>query len=237
MKASARAIAAATAVAVAVTLPAHVLLILSGGMAALVLLVYIGIALPAVWSAKPTRRKAAADVLSRSLTPAPAGNTNESQPQSWHGEYVVRSSVPRQSTSRSPRSEPWSLGMDDRTHNLPVAPELRPANAGRSRSALSPIGVPFSPPPPDSHADGLYKTASPQAGIPQQEHRGCLAERSPNGHASLRDSVRPLTPTSMLSTASPIVASSSAAVLIPARFLTVLYKASGEQFVPSSKPR
>ena len=51
MKASARAIAAVAAVAV--TLPAHVLLILSGGMAALVLLVYIGIALPAVWSAKP----------------------------------------------------------------------------------------------------------------------------------------------------------------------------------------
>jgi hypothetical protein len=80
MKASARAIAAATAVAV--PLPAHVPLILSGGMAALVLLVYIGIALPAVWSAKPTRRKAAADVLSRPLTPAPAGNANESQPQS-----------------------------------------------------------------------------------------------------------------------------------------------------------
>ena len=99
MKASARAIAAATAVAV--TLPAHVLLILSGGMAALVLLVYIGIALPAVWSAKPTRRKATADVLSRSLTPAPAGNANESQPQSWHGEYVVNHPYPRQSTRRT----------------------------------------------------------------------------------------------------------------------------------------
>ena len=61
MKASARAIAAIATVAV--TLPTHVLLILSGGIAALVLLVCIGIALPAVWSAKPTRRKAAADVL------------------------------------------------------------------------------------------------------------------------------------------------------------------------------
>ena len=47
------------------TLPAHVLLILSGGMAALILLIYIGIALPAVWSAKPARRKAAAAVLSQ----------------------------------------------------------------------------------------------------------------------------------------------------------------------------
>jgi hypothetical protein len=59
MKASARAIAAA----LTVTLPAHVLLILSGGVAGLVLLVYTGIALPAVWSAKPARRKAAAVVL------------------------------------------------------------------------------------------------------------------------------------------------------------------------------
>jgi hypothetical protein len=65
MKASARAISSVTAVAV--TLPAPVLLILSSGMAALVLLVYIGIALPAVWSAKPARRKAAADVLRQIL--------------------------------------------------------------------------------------------------------------------------------------------------------------------------
>ncbi len=49
------------------TLPVHVLLILSGGMAALILLVYIGIALPAVWSAKPGRRKAAAAVLQQIL--------------------------------------------------------------------------------------------------------------------------------------------------------------------------
>lgn len=61
MKASARVIAAVAAVAA--TLPTHVLLVLSGGAAALVLLVYFGIALPSVWSAKPARRKAAADVL------------------------------------------------------------------------------------------------------------------------------------------------------------------------------
>jgi len=53
--------------ALATTLPIHVLLILSGGVAGLVLLVYIGIALPAVWSAKPTRRTAAAAVLRQIL--------------------------------------------------------------------------------------------------------------------------------------------------------------------------
>lgn len=63
MKTSARAIAAVFAV----TLPAHVLLILSGGVAMLVLLVYLGIALPAVWSAKPARRKSAAAVLRQVL--------------------------------------------------------------------------------------------------------------------------------------------------------------------------
>ncbi len=66
MKDSARAIAAVAAVAM--TLPIHVLMILSGGVAALVLLVYLGIALPAVWSAKPVRRKAAADVLRQILS-------------------------------------------------------------------------------------------------------------------------------------------------------------------------
>lgn len=71
MKASARAIA--TIATVAVTLPAHALLILSGGMAALVLLVCIGIVLPAVWSAKPARRKAAADVLCQVLNACTGG--------------------------------------------------------------------------------------------------------------------------------------------------------------------
>jgi hypothetical protein len=55
------------AAALAATLPVHVLLILSGAVAALVLPVYIGIALPAVWSAKPARRKAAAAVLQQIL--------------------------------------------------------------------------------------------------------------------------------------------------------------------------
>lgn len=63
MNPSARAIAAA----LAVTLPVHALLILTGAGAALALLVYIGIALPAVWSAKPARRKAAAAVLRQVL--------------------------------------------------------------------------------------------------------------------------------------------------------------------------
>jgi hypothetical protein len=49
--------------ALAVTPPAHMLLIFSIGVAALCLLAYLGIALPAVWSAKPARRKAAAAVL------------------------------------------------------------------------------------------------------------------------------------------------------------------------------
>lgn len=63
MNASALGIAAA----LATTLPVHVPLILTGGVAVLVLLVYIGIALPAVWSAKPARRKAAAAVLRQIL--------------------------------------------------------------------------------------------------------------------------------------------------------------------------
>lgn len=74
MKASARAITAATAVTtVTATLPAHVLLMFGGGMAALVLLVYIGIALPAVWSARPARRKAAAAVLRQVLNTCTGG--------------------------------------------------------------------------------------------------------------------------------------------------------------------
>ena len=67
MNASARAITAA----LALTLPAHVILILAGGAATLVLLVYIGIALPAIWSAKPARRKAAAAVLRQLLNACP----------------------------------------------------------------------------------------------------------------------------------------------------------------------
>ncbi|MGH3178645.1 MAG: hypothetical protein ACRDPF_32820 [Streptosporangiaceae bacterium] len=63
MNASARMITTA----LAVTLPAPMLLIISGGAAVLFLLVYTGIALPAVWSAKPARRKAAAAVLREML--------------------------------------------------------------------------------------------------------------------------------------------------------------------------
>ncbi len=88
MKASARAIGAVAAVAV--TLPAHMLLILSGGTAALVLLVYIGIVLPAVWSAKPARRKGAA-VLHQVLYAAPGKNADEGQPPCGRGEYTVKS--------------------------------------------------------------------------------------------------------------------------------------------------
>jgi hypothetical protein len=38
------------------------------GLAILALLIYVGIALPAVWSAKPARRKAAAEVLRQILS-------------------------------------------------------------------------------------------------------------------------------------------------------------------------
>jgi len=76
MKVSACAIAA-----VAMTLPVHVLLILGGGLAALALLVYLGIALPAVWSAKPARRRAAADVLRQILNACSARNADECQPE------------------------------------------------------------------------------------------------------------------------------------------------------------
>jgi hypothetical protein len=70
MNASIRAITAA----LALTLPAHVLLALSGGIAALLLLVYLGIALPAIWSANPARRKAAAAVLGQILNACNSSN-------------------------------------------------------------------------------------------------------------------------------------------------------------------
>lgn len=59
MKAS----AIGTAATLAATLPAHSLVVLGSGVAVLALLIYAGIALPAVWSAKPGRREAAAAVL------------------------------------------------------------------------------------------------------------------------------------------------------------------------------
>ena len=66
--------ALATAVAVAASVPIHVLLAVTGGAAGLALLVYIGIALPAVWSAKPARRKAAAAVLGQILDAVTSAN-------------------------------------------------------------------------------------------------------------------------------------------------------------------
>jgi hypothetical protein len=63
MKASVLGIAAATAL----TFPARMLVTIAVGTAGLALLVYLGIALPAVWSAKPARRRAAAAVLRQIL--------------------------------------------------------------------------------------------------------------------------------------------------------------------------
>lgn len=59
---------ATIAVAVAAALPVHLLIIVTVSTGILALLVYAGIALPAVWSARPTRRKAAAEVLRQILT-------------------------------------------------------------------------------------------------------------------------------------------------------------------------
>ncbi len=57
----------ASAWGTAAALPAHLLLVLGAGLAALVLIVYLGVVLPAVWSARPARRKAAAAVLRQIL--------------------------------------------------------------------------------------------------------------------------------------------------------------------------
>lgn len=56
------------AAALAEGLPVHVLLILGVSVGVLALLVYAGVALPAVWSRKPARRKAAAEVLRQILS-------------------------------------------------------------------------------------------------------------------------------------------------------------------------
>lgn len=48
-------------------LPSHVLLVVAGSLSVFALLVYVGVVLPAVWSAKPARRKAAAAVLHQIL--------------------------------------------------------------------------------------------------------------------------------------------------------------------------
>ena len=56
-----------SAAALTATLPTHMLAIVAVSIGVLTLLVYAGIALPAVWSAKPARRKAAAEVLRQIL--------------------------------------------------------------------------------------------------------------------------------------------------------------------------
>jgi hypothetical protein len=48
-------------------LDSHLSPVILIGLAVLAFLIYAGIALPAVWSAKPARRKAAADVLRQIL--------------------------------------------------------------------------------------------------------------------------------------------------------------------------
>jgi hypothetical protein len=50
----------------AAALPFHALLVIAG-LGVLALLIYAGVVLPAVWSAKPARRKAAAAVLHQIL--------------------------------------------------------------------------------------------------------------------------------------------------------------------------
>lgn len=59
--------ACSIAAVLAAAIPFHTLLIFVAGVGLLILLVYAGIALPAVWSAKPARRKAAAAVLRQIL--------------------------------------------------------------------------------------------------------------------------------------------------------------------------
>ena len=56
------------AVAVAALVPIHALIVVAVCAGVIVLLVYAGIALPAVWSARPARRRAAAEVLRQILT-------------------------------------------------------------------------------------------------------------------------------------------------------------------------
>jgi hypothetical protein len=63
----ARVFGVAAAVTAAGVLPSHALLVIAGGIGALALLVYAGIALPSVWSAKPARRKAASAILCQIL--------------------------------------------------------------------------------------------------------------------------------------------------------------------------
>ena len=107
------------------TLLAHVLLIPIGGVAALVLLVYIGITLPAVWSGKPARREAAAAVLRQILNACTGGE---------HRRTPTQASARRirgQTTHAKPGSQSLllvgtqRLAVDNRTHNLPIKAKRR----------------------------------------------------------------------------------------------------------------
>jgi hypothetical protein len=51
----------------AFTAAPHLLIMIAAGVGLLALLVFLGIALPAVWSSKPARRKAATVVLGQIL--------------------------------------------------------------------------------------------------------------------------------------------------------------------------
>jgi hypothetical protein len=77
-----KALAGTTAAALAAALPlpvllVPVLLILCGTAAVLVVLLAVGIALPAVWSSKPTRRSAAAAVLRQILSAVTSGRDHD----------------------------------------------------------------------------------------------------------------------------------------------------------------
>lgn len=51
----------------ALTAAPHLLVVIAAGVGLLALLIFLGIALPAVWSSKPARRKAATAVLGQIL--------------------------------------------------------------------------------------------------------------------------------------------------------------------------
>ena len=127
MKASGRSLAAVFTVAA--TLPAHVLLMLSGGIAALVLLVYIGIALPAVWSAKPAppqgrRRGAPPDPqrLHRQGTPVNAATRTSRRP------HHSSRAVPIRGVEGAPRLERNGWARDASAQPLTTSATLSRAN-------------------------------------------------------------------------------------------------------------
>lgn len=98
MRSPARVITAA----IAVSLPAHLLLFLSSGAAAAALLIYAGIALPAVWSDKPARRKAAAAVLRQILNPRTGTHRQEMPAWTPDAENAQPSSPPSSAATGQP---------------------------------------------------------------------------------------------------------------------------------------